>query len=286
VGESIVGNAALNGKTAIVTGASSGIGQATARRLVEDGAAVLIMGRREGPLAETRDGLLKEFPQARVEIFAGDALKEADVKAALARAHAMAGRLDILIPTVGGAMIKPLLLHDAESFRSEYDLNVMSVFYMVRNGVPLMERGGTIVCISTSTAVQQYLGLTAYVTAKAGLERFIRAAAYELGGAGIRINGVRSGMTRSASTEDMYQHPELVAHFDREIPLGRTGMPDDVARVVRFMAGPESAWVTGHTVPADGGQDMGKAPDMLDAIYGKDVIDQVRAGKSPAQPAS
>src|SRR5579859_5787784 len=92
----------LAGKTAFITGASGGIGSASARFLVRDGAAVLLMGRREDALAKTKDELLKEFPGARVEIFAGDAVKEEDVKRAIEKAHAIAGRLDIAVPTVGG----------------------------------------------------------------------------------------------------------------------------------------------------------------------------------------
>src|SRR5579883_931111 len=98
----MTGTRALEGKTAVVTGASTGIGAGCARCLAEDGAAVLLMARREEQLITARKELLEKVPAARVEIFAGDAVKEADVKEALNRAFAIAGRLDILVPTVGG----------------------------------------------------------------------------------------------------------------------------------------------------------------------------------------
>jgi NAD(P)-dependent dehydrogenase (short-subunit alcohol dehydrogenase family) len=272
---------ALEGRTALVTGGSSGIGAATARLLAEDGATVLIMARREDALARVRAALLEDVKAARVEIFAGDAFEERDVKAALERAHALSGRLDILVCTVGGADFRPLLLQDVATFRREYDMNVISAFLMIRHGVPLMSPGGAIVCISTAAVIQPFSGLVAYAAAKAALERLVRGAALELGGAQIRINAVRPGMTRSGGTEQMFAMPGLVARYAAETPLGRTGEPEDVARVVRFLAGPESGWVTGQTISADGGQDQGKIPDMLDDIFGKSVMDQIRAGKPP-----
>jgi NAD(P)-dependent dehydrogenase (short-subunit alcohol dehydrogenase family) len=265
-----------------VTGAGSGIGHAIVRALAADGASVLMMGRREGLLGESRDALRREIPDARLEIFSGDATKETDVRAALAKAHAMSGRLDILVAVVGGGKVKPLLMQDAATLVRDYELNVVSAFLLVRYGVPLMQAGGAVVCISTAVAVQPFPGLSSYAAAKAGLERFVKAAALELGGAGIRINAVRPGMTRSPTNAYMYANPELVRRYEDETLLGRTGEPEDIARAVRFFAGPESGWVTGQSISADGGQEQGKVPDMLDAIYGKDVMDQVRAGRPPA----
>jgi NAD(P)-dependent dehydrogenase (short-subunit alcohol dehydrogenase family) len=277
---------ALNGRTALVTGAGSGIGAATARLLAQDGATVLMMGRREALLRESREALLEQVPGARLEIFAGDATKEADVRAALAKAHSLAGRLDMLAATIGGGKVKPLLLQDAATFMRDYELNVVSAFLLVRYGVPLMAPGGSIVCISTAVAVQPFPGLSSYAAAKAGLERFVKAAALELGGARIRINAVRPGMTRSPTNAYMYANPDLVKRYESETILGRTGEPEDIARAVRFFAGPESGWVTGQSISADGGQEQGKIPDMLDAIYGKDVMDQVRAGRPPVVDAA
>jgi NAD(P)-dependent dehydrogenase (short-subunit alcohol dehydrogenase family) len=276
-----MGARALEGRTALVMGGSSGMGAACARLLAEDGSAVLIMGRREDALVKARAALLRQVPGARIEIFAGDSCQEEAVKTALKRAHAMSGRLDILVSTVGGAEIKPLLLQDAGTFMHEYKINVISAFLMVRYGVPLMEPGGAIVCISTASVIQPFAGLSAYAAAKAALERFVRAAAHELGGAKIRINAVRPGMTRTAATAGMYDVPGLVDRYASETLLGRTGEPDDIARVMRFLAGPESAWITGESISADGGQDQGKIPDMLDDMFGRDVMAKVRAGKSP-----
>lgn len=280
-----MGARALEGLTALVTGASSGIGHATVRLLARDGAAVLMMGRREGALEAARSAILEDVPDARLEIEAGDATDEADVKAALVRAHALTGRLDILVPTVGGDdNYYPLLMDTKEHFLRVIDRNLTSAFLILRHGAPLMApHGGSIVCISTTTVTQQATGLAAYVAAKAGLERLVKIAALELGGAKIRVNSVRPGMTRSAATEFMFDTPGIEARYAGVTPLGRVGEPEDVALAVRFFAGPEARWVTGQNIAADGGQELGgQAPDFLDEAYGKPLMDEIRAGRPPA----
>jgi NAD(P)-dependent dehydrogenase (short-subunit alcohol dehydrogenase family) len=133
---------------------------------------------------------------------------------------------------------------------------------MVRHGAPMMRPGGSIVCISTAAAGQANMGLSAYGASKAALERFVRAAAFELGPAGIRINAVRPGATLSADAIEARGLQHMAESYAAETPLGRIGDPLDVARVVRFLAGPEGAWVTGETISADGGMQQGKAPDL------------------------
>jgi NAD(P)-dependent dehydrogenase (short-subunit alcohol dehydrogenase family) len=272
----------LAGKTALVTAASQGIGLASARALAEDGATVVIMGRREDVLAKARDRLLSEVPGARIEMFAGDATDEMQVKAVLAFAHGLAGRLDIIASVTGNPTFKPLLMREAADVREEFELNFMSAFLAVRHGVPLMEPGGVVVCVSSAGATQTSWGLSIYGSAKAALERFVRAAAFELGGAGIRVNAVRPGLTLSPARAAAPELAPMVQHYVAETPLGRVGDPADVARVVRFLAGPESGWVTGQTFSADGGLDQGKGPDPMDAMYGKDMMDRIRAGKPDA----
>jgi NAD(P)-dependent dehydrogenase (short-subunit alcohol dehydrogenase family) len=278
----MAGDKILAGKTALVTGGSGGIGSASARFLAADGAAVLLMGRREDALARSRAALLEQVPGARIEIFAGDGGNEADVQAALKQAHAMQGRLDILVPTVGGGGFKPLLLQDAAGFVREFELNVVSVFLLIKHGVPLMGPGGSIVCISSTAGTLPFPGLAAYSTAKAALEMFIKVAADELGSARIRLNAVRPGLTRSEANAGMYENPALIQQFVAEMPLGRPGEPEDIGQAVRFLAGPESSWITGQSFAADGGQETRKNPDMsasFDAMFGADVMAKVRAGK-------
>ena len=273
---------ALAGKTAFITGASQGIGKASALALAQDGAAVVIMGRREEPLAAARDELRLLEPGARIEMHVGDATDEAAVKAGLAFAHGLSGRLDIVASVVGEPVFKPLLMRTAEDVRQEMDVNFLSAFLAVRYGAPLMAGGGAIVCVSSAAATQAGWGLSIYGAGKAAVERFVRAAAFELGGAGVRVNAVRPGLTLPEEREADSNFAAMVEAYKRETPLGRCGRPEDIASVIRFLAGPESGWVTGQTFSADGGLDQGKGPDPMDAMYGKDVMDRIRAGRAPA----
>ena len=141
----------LAGKMALLTGGSGGIGMACARSFVRDGASVTLMGRRLEALIDARRQLQPELAEgATVELFAGDALEKDDVVAAIELASSIHGKLDICVSTVGGGSIRPLLMHDAESFSRELELNIVSAFLLVRHSVQAMiaAGGGAIVCIS------------------------------------------------------------------------------------------------------------------------------------------
>jgi NAD(P)-dependent dehydrogenase (short-subunit alcohol dehydrogenase family) len=279
------GNNRLAGMAAFVTGGAGAIGSHCAKLLARDGAAVLIMGRRKDALEKSKAWILETVPNARIEIYAGDACEEKDVRAALEQTHKMLGRLDIIVPTVGGGGFKPLLMLDAATLEAELKVNIISAFLPVRYGVPLMDgKGGSIVCISSTAAKLPFAYLSAYHTSKGGLENFIRAAAEELGSAGVRINGVRPGLTRSGGTVTMIETPEIVERFINEFPLGRAGEPEDIAEAVRYLAGPESSWVTGQSIAVDGGNEIRKNPDLSDMVammIGQDKLDMLKRGLSP-----
>lgn len=275
-------NSVLQGRTALVTGGSGGIGAACAGRLAADGAAVMLMGRREDRLRETRDAIVAKHPAARVELRAGDAMVEADVIAAAQAAYALQGRLDIVVPTVGGGGFMPLMMQSLEGLMQELALNVGSAFLAIRHCAPLMDGGGSIVCISSTTAAMPFPWLSAYCAGKAGLEGLVKSAADELASARIRINAVRPGLTRSEATGAMFASPETVTAFNEQIPLQRTGEGEDIAEGVRYLAGPESAWVTGQCFNIDGGQCLRRHPDMTEALaaaFGEDALAAVTAGK-------
>jgi NAD(P)-dependent dehydrogenase (short-subunit alcohol dehydrogenase family) len=274
----------LEGKTALVTGSSHGMGKASARMLAEDGAAVMIMGRRENLLIAARDELRAEVAGARIEAFVGDAGDGKSARLAIDGAHAMQGRLDIIVSAVGKGVYKPVLLLDEADMLDEYRADVLTAFFMIRHGVPRMEPGGSIVCVSSTAGTLPCAGLAPYAAAKAALEMFVKVSALEVAKANIRINAVRPGFTRGEGTQFMFSDAALLKTFTDFIPLGRAGESDDLARAIRFLAGPESGWVTGQVFAADGGQELLGFPDpnySLDQIYGKDVMDQVRAGRPP-----
>jgi len=255
-------SSALAGKTALVTGGSGGIGGASAEALARDGATVVVMGRREEALIGTRETILSAVPGARIEIFSGDAGSVEDMRAALAFAHGLAGRLDILVPTMGGGGFGLLLDKSVEDFRTELDINITSAFIAMRYGVPLMTDGGTIVCISSTAATMPFPALASYCAGKAGLEALVRTAADEFSRRGIRVNAVRPGLTRSNATTDMFANQAVIDLFLEQIPLGRCGEPADIAAAVRYLAGPESGWVTGQSFAVDGGQELRRNPPL------------------------
>lgn len=269
----------LAGKTALVTGGSNGIGLASATSLAQDGANVVIMGRGEEALVRAKEQIATVAPDSRIELVVGDAGDEATVKQALTFSHGLFGRLDILVSVVGNPTFKPMLMRELADVKDEFDLNFGTAFLMVRHGVPLLPRGGSIVCVSSAAATQPNWGLSIYAAAKAALERFVRAAAFEVGGAGIRVNAVRPGATLSPERAADPSNGGMAAAFAAETPMGRVGEPVEIARVIRFLAGPESGWVTGQTLSVDGGMDQGKGPNFMDAFFGTEVMDEIRAGR-------
>lgn len=274
----------LEGKTALVTGGTNGMGMASARMLAEDGADVMIMGRRPALLDKALAELRAQVPGARIEGFQGDASDSDSAQATIAAAHGLAGRLDIIVSAVGRGLYKPILMCDEADVLEEFQLSFMTAFFMIRYGVPKMEHGGSIVCVSSTAGTLPCAGLGPYAAAKAGLEMFVKVAADEVSKAQVRINAVRPGFTRGEGTEFMFSDPELLKVFTDFIPLGRAGESDDLARAIRFLAGPESGWVTGQIFAADGGQELRGFPDpnySLDQIYGKDVMDGIRHGRLP-----
>ncbi|MBK6280813.1 MAG: SDR family oxidoreductase [Gammaproteobacteria bacterium] len=253
-------NGTLDGKSALVTGGAGGFGKACALALARDGAAVTLMGRNAASLAQARAWLLAQAPDARIAVHAGDATADADVQAALASAVAHGGGLDIVVATVGGGGYRTVLEQDLATFMADMQLNVGSAFAAVRHGAPLMRDGGAFVFISSTAAVLSFQGLSSYCAGKAALDHFVRVAADELGSRGIRLNCVRPGLTHTDGMDPFFANPAYVESFKPLIPLGRTGMPVDIAAAVRFLAGPESSWITGQSFAADGGNELRGAP--------------------------
>lgn len=275
----------LAGKTAFITGGSGSIGSASAKLLAEDGAAVLIMSRRAEALEKTKADILQDLPEARVEIHAGDATSVDDVRAGLQKAHAIQGRLDVIVPLVGGGPFRPFLMLDVDTFKTTLDLCITSAFIAIRYGAPLMREGGSIVCISSNVGKMPFRYLSAYHAGKSGLEGLVRAAAEELGSAGIRVNAVRPGLTRTDASGMMFNEKTFLDRYTEQTPLGKCGgEPEDVAKAVRYLAGPDSSWVTGQSFAVDGGHELRRNPDMTDLVtqmFGQSAMDAVAKGQSP-----
>lgn len=273
----------LLGMTAFVTGGSKGMGFNTARLLVRDGASVVIMGRRSEVLEAARHELLQEAPDAVVKIAVGDAGNEEDVRRGLEAAYAVHGRLDMVAATIGTSNFRPLLMHTTATMLEDFERNTLSAFLAIRFGAPLMKEGGAICCVSSSAGVEPMKYLASYCTAKGGLEQLVRTAALELASAKIRVNAIRPGLTRSEATErSLLNDAETLRRYLDRIPFARPGESHEVAAGIRFLLGPESAFVTGQSLAIDGGLELASQPDLshiVERTYGAKALEAARAGR-------
>jgi NAD(P)-dependent dehydrogenase (short-subunit alcohol dehydrogenase family) len=278
----------LAGQAALITGGGGGIGGATAAWLARDGAAVVIMGRTESTLEATKKEI-REFagPDARVDSFVGDALDESALRDAMSTAEGMADRFGIAVSVIGGGTMKPLLMFDGAEVLDDLNRNIVSAFLVIRNATPFMAKGGggSIVCISSDAATIPWPFLAIYNTSKSGVEGLVRGAALELAPLNIRVNAVRPGLVKTEATKDgLFKNEPVMAQFLEQKPLGRTGVPDDIAGGVRYLAGPESSWVTGQSIGIEGGNELTRAPyleSLVRSRFGDDAIDAALAGTIP-----
>jgi NAD(P)-dependent dehydrogenase (short-subunit alcohol dehydrogenase family) len=248
----------------------------------------MIMGRTEKTLAATKERI-KEFagPDATVEYFVGDALEAGELSEALAAAASLSERLAIAVSVVGGGNMKPLLMFDDAEALEEMRKNIVSAFMVIRHATPLMaDKGGSIVCISSDAAKIAWPFLTMYNTSKSGVEGLVRGAAMELSPLRIRVNAVRPGLVETDTTRNgLFKNEAVMQQFLVEKPLGRTGVPDDIAAGVRYLAGPESSWVTGQSIGIEGGAEMVRAPyleSLVRSRFGDEAIDAALAGRIPS----
>ncbi len=254
----------LEGKSALVTGGGSGIGLGTAKLLARDGATVTICGRTEDKLAK-----------AVAEIGAGaryvvaDVTIEDEITAAVAAAAEPTGRLDIVFANAGGSLhMGPVLDAELEAFRATVDVNLTGTFLTIKQAGRRMAAqspsGGAIVGMSSGAGHFPHRYLPAYGAAKAGIEMLCKYAAEEWGSAGVRVNVVQPGIIADELMAPITGGGKLLDDYLANIPLDRVGEVDDVAAAVRFLAGPESSWITGACVPVDGGHHLRRG-----ANYGK-----------------
>jgi 3-oxoacyl-[acyl-carrier protein] reductase len=238
--------AALEGKTALVTGASRGIGRAIASELAAAGASVVI-GYRSGK--DEAEALAAELGARAVQADVSNA-EEA------ARLVAEAGDLDILVNNVGLTRDGLLARMSDDDWRTVIETNLSSVFYTCRAVCrPMMKkRAGAIVNVSSIVGVHGNWGQTNYAASKAGIIGFTKSLARELGSRSVRANVVAPGYVKTQLTDVLPE--EATAAMLQNTPLGRLGEPEDVAGAVRFLCSDEASFITGEVILVDGGLGM------------------------------
>ena len=276
----------LSGQAAFITGGGGGIGSGSATWLARDGAAVTIMGRTESTLVEAKKQIEQDAPGAQVTYVIGDASDAESVKAGLDEA-AKHGRLSMAVSVVGGGTMKPLLMFEPDEVMADLNRNILTAFLVIKYATPHMAKGGggSIVLISSDVARIAWPFLSIYNTSKFGVEGLMKGAALELARHNVRVNAVRPGLVKTNTTKDgLFANDAIIKQFIEEKPLGRTGVPDDIAAGVRYLAGPESSWVTGQSIGIEGGNELTKAPYLESLVrkrWGDDAIDKVLAGQIP-----
>jgi len=257
----------LAGQVAVVTGGAGGIGGATASVLLGDGADVFIAGRTATTLEATAARLspLAASSGGSISWLVCDSLVESEVEALVAHAHAAKDRLDIAVNVVGGGRgFGPILRGSADALEATLRQNITSAFHLIKHAGACMVRGGggSIVAVSSMQASQTAPLLSFYCAAKAGLEMLCQVAADELGGAEVRVNVVRPGLTRNGNETHLSALPDVVAAYLEQQPIQRCGEALDIAYAIRYFAGPESGWTTGASLTVDGGTSLRRFPDL------------------------
>ncbi len=246
------------GRTALVTGGSSGIGLAAARRLAREGAAILILGRDpsriEGALAELRAAV----PGATVAGRTGDVTDPADVAAAVDEAARLGSRLDVLVASAGvDGEGRDVLDLDPAAFARILDVNVRGLFLAGQAAARRMAgdgKGGSIVLLASVNGLAAEPGFVDYNTSKGGAVLLARSMARDLAGRGVRVNAVCPGYVRTPMTEACLADPASLAAIVAGVPLGRVAEPDEIAAVIAFLASDEASYVTGSAIVVDGGR--------------------------------
>jgi NAD(P)-dependent dehydrogenase (short-subunit alcohol dehydrogenase family) len=242
----------LDGKIALVTGANSGIGLATAKRFVNEGAYVFITGRRETEL----DAAAREIGK-NVAGVPGDVSNLADLDRLFARIKQDKGRLDVLFANAGIAKLAPFGTITEEFYESIFSVNVKGLLFTVQKALPLMPDGASIILNASIVGTKGLPANSVYAATKAAVRSFARTWTTDLKNRRIRVNAVSPGSTDTPGLSELLGTSEAgqqrLKMISSSIPLGRLGTPDEIAKAVVFLASEDSSYITGIELFVDGG---------------------------------
>jgi NAD(P)-dependent dehydrogenase (short-subunit alcohol dehydrogenase family) len=244
-------------KVVLVTGATSGIGRAVARRFAESSAHVVSVGRNQAALREVES----EFKRAGRETvtMAADVTEENDVRRAVDDAISRFGRLDVLVNAAGHISTGSIEDTSLEAWDAMMNVNLRAVFQLMQLATPhLIKTAGNIVNVSSVTGLRSFPGVLAYCVSKAGLDQLTRCAALELAPKGVRVNAVNPGVViteihkRGGMSNEDYER--FLEHSKTTHPIGRVGDASEIAELVFYLASEKASWITGATYQIDGGR--------------------------------
>jgi len=243
----------LEGKIAVITGGNSGIGLATAQRFVSDGAYVFITGRRQSEL----DSAVKQIGEKNVSGVQSDVSNLADLDRLYATVKEQKGSIDILFANAGVGELITLVAITEKHFDKIFSVNVKGLLFTVQKALPMFHDGGSIILNASIAASKGIEASSVYNATKAAIRSFARTWTVELRHRKIRVNAISPGMIDTPGLNGLAQSREQLEQFKTSfvstIPMGRTGIPDEVANVVSFLASDNSSYVTGVELFVDGG---------------------------------
>lgn len=244
----------LEGKSAIVTGASKGLGREIALTFAREGATVGIFARSQDKLEEVKKEIERDGGKAVA--LPGDVCNYEDVKKAVERFIKEAGKIDILVNNAGIGEVIPFLEMEEKDWDRTINTNLKSAFFFTKEvGKYMVERGGgRIINIASINGIKGEGNLTAYCAAKAGLIGFTKALALEWAAKGILVNAVAPGYFVSEMTREAIEDPEMRERLIRRIPLKRFGRVEEIVGIVLYLASDMSSFVTGSVFVVDGGE--------------------------------
>lgn len=243
----------LESKVAVITGGSTGIGLATAKLFAAEGAKVFITGRRQDAL----DRAVAEIGNGAAGIQA-DSAQLRDLDRLYDQVKSEAGRLHVLFANAGGGGTLPLGQITEEQVDDTFGRNVKGVIFTVQKALPLMSQGASIILTGSTAGSRGTPGFSVYSASKAAVRNLARSWALDLQGTGIRVNVISPGPVRTPGLlglagDDAARHQEWLDSFVPQIPLGRVGEPEEIARVALFLASDDASFVNGSELFADGG---------------------------------
>jgi NAD(P)-dependent dehydrogenase (short-subunit alcohol dehydrogenase family) len=238
----------LRGKVAVITGGTEGIGLATARLFVNEGAYVFIMGRRQKELDEA----VMAIGSSNATGVHGDVGKLADLDRLYESVSKVKGRIDIIFANAGLGEFAPLPKVSEEHFDKLFNVNVKGALFTVQKGLPFLNDGGSIILTGSVASVKGTAAFGVYAASKAAIRSFVRTWTADLKDRRIRSNVVSPGPINTPLTNR--QSGDVIARIVSTVPMGRMGEPDDVAKAALFLASDDSSFVTGVELFVDGGR--------------------------------
>jgi NAD(P)-dependent dehydrogenase (short-subunit alcohol dehydrogenase family) len=246
-------------KSVIVTGASSGIGQAAALAFAREGAGVLLVGRTESALRDVAGAIAAAG--GRAAVCAADVTSDGAADRIVSASVAAFGGIDVLVNAAGVIATGTIESTSDEVWDSMMQVNLRAPFRLMRAAVPHLKAvKGAVVNVSSVNGLRSFAGVLAYCVSKSGMDQLTRCAALEMAPHGVRVNAVNPGVTitnlhRRGGMNDV-QYAAFLERSKETHPLGRPGEVEEVASLILYLASPQSAWMTGETIPIDGGRHL------------------------------